>query len=299
MDTYDSDNDHEEPEDHSNPLHEPEGDEIPIPFSEDAPPPIEHHVLPPHEPAIPPTTSTETYAYAQDEYPPSAPLEPINPWIGIVTQPRATTRYVLDSGKWNNIWALYAIIFVMMIPTMILSMIMQAPVQDLPPGMDETIMYAMVGGMLVGMLIFGYPMGMLMVYIFGYFYKLAGSWLDGVGTTSELRIAFTWSYVASMYLNLLMIIPYGLIAYYNFTSGPVDPTRQMLMSLVIMVISLPVTIIYMIIASKCIGEAHRFSAWRGLGTILISMLIWTAIVFGFVIGFVILVVGIVLLARFA
>jgi len=269
MDTYNSDNDHEKP----------------------APPPSEGTVLPPYVPTQP----VEHVAYAESNEPPTAPLEPINPWIGIITQPRATTRYILDSGKWNNIWGLYAIIFVMMIPTMILSMVMQAPTQDLPSGMDQTFFYGMMGFMLVFMLVLGYPIGVLMVYILGYFCKLAGSWLDGVGTTAELRIAFTWSYVASMYLNILMIIPYGLIAYYNFTSPSADPVRQIIMSLVIMAISLPVTIIYLIIASKCIGEAHRFSAWRGLGTILLAGLLWMAIIFGLFIGIMILAFGVVFL----
>ena len=283
MDTYDSDKFEEEPETNSGDTTPPENPE-----------PDVNDSVPPYVPGNPLEASPESYGYA--EQPPPLSLEPINPWIGIVTQPRATIRYILDSGKWNNIWAIYAIIFAMMIPIMILSMLMQPPSQQLPPGMDQSVFYGIMVGMAIGMVVIGYPIGMLIIYLYSYLFKVAGGWLDGVGTTSDLRIAFTWSYVASLYLNIIMIIPYGLIAYSNYTTDSADPARQIIMSLIVMAISLPVTIIYMIIASKCIGETHRFSAWRGLGTILLAGLIMFGIMMGIVIGLFVLIVGIMMLA---
>jgi len=282
MDTFDSDKSDEKPDTFNEDTPSPE---IPAPEVD--------NVLPPYVPGNPADASTQSYAYAEEPQPLS--LEPINPWIGIITQPRATTRYILDSGKYNNIWAIYALIFVMMIPTMILSMLMQSPGQDLPSGMDQAYYKGMMVGMVIFMLILGYPIGMAVLYFYSYLFKVVGGWLDGVGTWSDLRIAFTWSYVASMYLNILMIVPYGLIAYYNYTTDSVDPARQIVMSLVVMAISFPVTVIYLIISSKCIGEAHRFSAWKGLGTILLSGIILTAILVGIVIGIVILIFGIAML----
>ena len=52
---------------------------------------------------------------------------------------------------------------------------------------------------------------------------------------------------------------------------------QLALSLLQLGISLPVFIYYAVIASMGIGEAHRFSAWKGLGTLIIAFFIMMAV----------------------
>lgn len=59
---------------------------------------------------------------------------------------------------------------------------------------------------------------------------------------------------------------------------------MILMSLIPTLVSIPLSIYVLVVMCKCIGEAHRFSAWRGLGTMLIIMAIWMGIILMIVLG---------------
>ncbi len=278
MDTYDPEDHSEQPEENHESSQMPDADDSAQAIEPDQEDSYEGVAPPLTPPPIPPIEEYyEQPAYEYEDYEDSyqAPLEPINPWIGIITQPRETIRYILESGKWNNIWAIYAVIFLISIPNMLVGLFMQPA----PPEFSQG-----PGFMLIVMLVIGYPLGMLMVYIFGFLLRITGGWLDGVGTTAELRISMVWAYMVSSYMSIIMLIPYGLIAFHNHTTSDYDPTKQLMMSLIIMLVSVPSMFIMMFYGSKCIGEAHQFSAWRGLGTILltglISMVFWIALWIG-------------------
>jgi len=300
VDTYNPENHSEQPEENHESSQMPYADDSAQAiapdqedFYEGVSPPLTPRSIPPIE------EHYERPAYEYEDYEDSyqAPLEPINPWIGIITQPRETIRYILESGKWNNIWAIYAVIFLISIPNMLVGLFMQPAPPDLSQGPEQLGYFFGMGFMLIVMLVIGYPLGMLMVYIFGSLLRITGGWLDGVGTSVELRITLVWAYMVSLYMSIIMLIPYGLIAFHNHTNSDYDPAKQMMISLIIMLVSVPSMFIMIFYGSNCIGEAHQFSAWRGLGTILLTGLI--SMVFWIVLWIGIMVLIVELIAAFS
>ena len=205
------------------------------------------------------------------------PPEDLNPWASIIYRPRDTIRYVLDTGAWNNIWVLYAIVFVGMFPSVVLGMLAQPEspqMGGLPGGISEGVIY---GIFLLGYALLGYPFGMLMLYLIGWLYRVVGSWLGGDAVASDMRIAVTWAYVFSMYTSIVMLIPNGMFAFYYRTAGVPEPSLQIMLLLLQFAVSAPLLICNFVVASKAVGEAHRYSAWHGFGTIFITFLIMTAV----------------------
>ena len=298
MDTYDSDDTHEEPEHPSEPPRVPEDEKVSDydptdqnfttpdePAYEEVAPPAYPPPLPLDPPPVQPRT---TYSYEQpiaQEYL-QAPLERINPWIGIITQPRATIRYVLDSGEWNNVWLLYALIMLMSLPATVLSIFVELQKNQtmMPQGFEGLGIMGLIVGLMVLFTLVGYPFSMLMLYITGWLYKIVGELLGGVGTSSDLRIALTWAYVISIYMNLILIIPYGIVAILHSTIDTSSAGLQILLALIPGLVSLPLIIYLLVVLCKCVGEAHRFSAWRGLGTMLIITALWIGLFLMLILG---------------
>jgi hypothetical protein len=83
-----------------------------------------------------------------------------------------------------------------------------------------------------------------------------------------------------MYTALLAIVPNGMLAVYYKTADQVTQVAQIGIFLLFVAIGLYLLAVYLVIASKTVAEAHRFSAWKGLGTIFLSFLIlWSILVF--------------------
>lgn len=205
------------------------------------------------------------------------PPEDLNPWISIIYRPRDTIRFVLDTGAWNNVWLLYAIVFIGMLPGVGLSFFMQSNATEMPDLPDGFSMNVIYGFMFVVYLIVGYPLSMLMLYITGWMYRVIGGWLDGVATTSEMTVAVTWTYVLSMYLSWPMLVPNGMLVFFYQSYEVIEPGVQFAVALAQIGVSLPVLIVYIVVASKSVAEAHRFSAWRGFATMLIFFLMMMAL----------------------
>jgi F0F1-type ATP synthase membrane subunit c/vacuolar-type H+-ATPase subunit K len=206
--------------------------------------------------------SPAQYSSGPPELPPSTTPEPLNPWLTIVYRPRDTIRYVLDTGVWNNIWLLYAIVMIGTFPSVVLS----AFSQPVPEGFPVEAYYI---GYSVGYFVLGYPLAMLMLYFAGWLIKVVGSWFEGRATSRETRIALAWTNIVNLYLGLMMLAPNALLIYSNRPWDSEDPELLLLYSLMAFALATPALIIQIIFASKCIAEAHRFSAWKGLFTLLI------------------------------
>lgn len=230
---------------------------------------------------------------------PTEPPEYLNPWVSIIYRPRETIRYLLDTGVWNNIWIVYAIAFAAVFPQIVVSFLAQPNMDqmpDLPGGLTMATIY---GVMLVLILIFGYPVGMLMLYFKAWLYKVVGSWLDGQGAYKELRVTVAWTAVLNTYMNLMMFVPTVMLLIYYQTTDEVTTAAQIVIGLIQVAILLPLTIVYFVIGCKAVGEAHRFSAWKALGTVFISFLLMMAVAIFLVILLLVFIYAIFLAIRLA
>ena len=109
----------------------------------------------------------------------------------------------------------------------------------------------------------GAAYGIGLFYLVSWLYTFCGRWIGGKGTYTEVKCAVGWSYYPFIVSGVI-----GLFSYY-FIYVPWLQGFFGLASTIAFIWGL-------IILFKTVAEAHRFGAWRGVGTVVIAL----AIVFG-------------------
>jgi hypothetical protein len=133
----------------------------------------------------------------------------------------------------------------------------------------------------------GAAWGMFSIWLGGWFLRLVGGWFGGVADSRRVRDALAWSGVPNLAFLLLWIPMFGGI-------GLVSVMPQlMLLSVLLLMIYYTVTPILglwsFVIFFPCLGEAHKFSTLKAIGT-------WLAAVGILIVPFILLtmiIVGIV------
>lgn len=105
-----------------------------------------------------------------------------------------------------------------------------------------------------------------------------GRLLDGTGERGQVHLALAWG-LAPVIWALLYRLPLSLMGVGNRTNLEIggsrfrfDPglfSRGCGVALLFALVDLAILGWYLTVASRTLAEAHRFSAWRGLGTLLI------------------------------
>jgi hypothetical protein len=130
--------------------------------------------------------------------------------------------------------------------------------------------------------------GVVVLFIFGAVFKWSGGLLGGVASRVEVRAALAWSQVPAIAGEIVLLLAVLMgVPMPQPTPGAfphIDPAFYK-----VLLVEGVLGFWGFIVSLKCMGEVHRFSAWRALGAILIPPLI-VLIVIGFVI-FVIARVG--------
>jgi hypothetical protein len=242
----------------------------------DVPPPTD--APPPWPPAVPEPVSESAAATPPPLAPSMAPAgEPLNPWLSIWTRPRATMRQILDTNPraWVHPLAILGGI----------AELLFAPVPAARPLLDVS-----PATMLILKCLAGVTLGLIGLYLGSCVVWLAGRWLGGLGHFVEVRAASAWPNVLSLWGALLWL---PMLAYlgteaFRMNSEPMldDPVGMMLVAPA-QFLGLVIAIWKFIVILKCLGEAHRFSAWRALGAALLGgllLLIPIAILCGIAIG---------------
>lgn len=93
--------------------------------------------------------------------------------------------------------------------------------------------------------------------------RWVGSWFGGQATVKEVRIALGWSAVAFLHILLISAL---IVLMGNLTKS------ALILRLASMIVP-TLTIIGLILQSRCIGEAHQFNGFKGFLTWLIGTLI--------------------------
>lgn len=188
-------------------------------------------------------------------------------WLTIWFRPRATIRRIVDSDPRRFV---LGIVWIAGALTVLNSQVTAAAI-DLPrnaphmPRLGST-----------GIAVAAFACGVLSVvllYGLGALYRWAGSMLGGTATAVEVRAALAWAQVPGLYLMIATITAAALGLY-----TPAVPHSASPFSLIESIIGLWV----FVISLKCLGEVHRFSAWRALGTIMLGTFAVFAVVAGIV-----------------
>jgi tetratricopeptide (TPR) repeat protein len=192
------------------------------------------------------------------------PTHGLSPWLTIWTSPRATIRSIVDSDPKRHV--------------LVLAML---------GGFAETLGNALsnVGTQELGSIlplpiillfcaIAGPIGGLISLYLSGFLLTIAGDWLGGRATSVEVRAAIAWSSVPRIWALILWVPSLALFGFEedlftSTTSATVDPVLATI-AISLAVVQLVIEIWALIVFLQCLGEVHRFSAWRALGASLLS-----------------------------
>ena len=140
---------------------------------------------------------------------------------------------------------------------------------DLPPNLPHLPHFGPFGIAVIAFL--SGLLSVISIYGLGALYRWAGAILGGTATAIEVRAALVWSQVPGLYLAVVVIIATAL-----GLNTPTVPPSISLFSVVESIVGFWV----FVISLKCLGEVHRFSAWRALGAVLLGALAMFAVVAG-------------------
>jgi Yip1-like protein len=185
----------------------------------------------------------------------------IAPFLNIWTQPRATIRKIVDSDPTRHVLALVvtnAVLGALLIQW-------QLALRN-PAGLSTfwpitvviiTVLYAVFG--VIGL------------YVGGAIWRWSGSLIGGTATSREVRAAIAWSQVPMITISMVILaalLIFGAEAP-TILSPTVSPHHLVPRFTGLSLLPVVLGIWGLIVELKCLGEVHRFSAWRALGATLI------------------------------
>ena len=195
----------------------------------------------------------------------------ITPFFTIWTEPRATIRQIVDTDPTRNVIALAAI-------GPALNALSVQWSRALSNNANLSVLWPL---WVVAIVAIQAVIGVVLLFIFGAVFKWSGGLLGGVATRVEVRAAIAWTQVPTIAADIVLLIAVLMgVPLPTPTPGAfphIDPAFYK-----ILLAQGVLGIWCFVVSLKCIGEVHRFSAWRALGAVLITALIMV-IVFGFVI----------------
>ena len=191
----------------------------------------------------------------------------ISPFFSIWIEPRATIRRLVDSDPTRNVLALAAI------GPAINSLISQWSAVINGTTHPSVLWPLWVAFSVAIQAVFG----ILFLYIFAAVFRWSGSLLGGIATSVDVRAALAWSQVPAIVAEIILL--FALFA--GVPMPKMLPGRLPLIDPAfykVMVVEGVLGICGFIISLKCVGEVHRFSAWRAFAAILIPPIIVLIIV---------------------
>ena len=187
----------------------------------------------------------------------------ITPFFTIWTEPRATMRRIVDTDPTRNAIALVAV-------GPAISALAEQWSKALGNNANLSVLWPL---WVAASVAFRAALGVVFLFIFGAVFKWSGSLLGGVASRIEVRAAIAWSQVPGIAAAtvLLLAVLMGIPIPVPTTPGKmpaIDPSFYKVMA-----VEIVLAVWSFVVSLKCMGEVHRFSAWRALVAILIPPLI--------------------------
>jgi hypothetical protein len=185
-----------------------------------------------------------------------------NPFVTIWLRPRATIRGILDRNPSYLVTSLA-----------MAGGVLQALDRATQRNAGNTLSLATI---LILALALGPIGGLIGVYLGGAVLGWVGRSLGGRGESEEVRAALAWSQVPALAAIPIWILQIALVGHEMFTSNTpnldASPGLGMLL-LATGLIEILVGVWAFITMLRTVGEAHRFSAWKSLGSLLLIALV--------------------------
>ena len=177
-----------------------------------------------------------------------------NPWATIWTRPRATIRRIVETD------VRYQVTFLAILSGALIWLERRWSNPSTASAFPMLVVIAVIVGAILGI---------IELYINGALLKWAGAALGGVASYAEVRAALAWSRVP-----VIVAVSIGILAILLGTDGPMLGTETEYSSsgASVLMVHGALVIWGFVVMLKCIGEVHRFSVWRALGSILLIVL---------------------------
>ena len=191
----------------------------------------------------------------------------VDSWLTIWYRPRATISRIVDTDPTRFVLGIAWLVGALAV----LNNQVATATIDLPANVPHFPRLGPIG-IAIAAFLFG-VFSVVVLYGLAALYRWSGQILGGTATAVEVRAALAWSQVPGLYLVAVTIIA-TMLGFYI----PPAPHTESPLNLVETIVGFWVFVIFL----KCLGEVHRFSAWRALGTILLGTLAMFAVVIGVV-----------------
>jgi len=175
-----------------------------------------------------------------------------NPWATIWTRPRATIRRIVETD------VRYQVTFLAILSGALIWLERRWSNPSTAAAFPMLVVIAVIVGAVLGI---------IELYVNGALLKLSGGALGGVGTYAEVRAALAWSRVP-----LIVAVSIGVLAILLGTDGPMLGGESSGSGAGLLLLHGALVMWGFVVMLKCVGEVHRFSAWRALGSILLIAL---------------------------
>jgi hypothetical protein len=184
----------------------------------------------------------------------------LSPFITIWTEPRAAIRKIVERDPSRYVLGLAALGPALVAMESAWSRMFA---EQTPPSFLWPLEVAFIA-------IFAGAFGIAVLYFNGWALRWIGGFLGGVASSVEVRAALAWSRIPDIAAALISIAAtlMGAAAPPAFMNGHLPPFTPSLVGLGFVNLVLGVWSFVMML--QCLGEVHRFSAWRALGAILIE-----------------------------
>lgn len=179
----------------------------------------------------------------------------INPWRTIWLSPRKAMRFILDKDP------TWMVILLTVIGGIVAGLSFASLVWSPFPPRDFFHKLLLIATLSIA----GIILNLIHLYINGWLLALTGSWIRGRGKFIELKCAVGWSNYPALFSNLALIL--STIARGSFWIMNLFALIQIVLAIWALVISIGL-----------IAEAHRFSIWRAIGSVILAALLVSAVI---------------------
>ncbi len=185
---------------------------------------------------------------------------PRHPWLAIWVSPRETIRQIVETDPKQQV---------------ILLAILAGIGQSLDKASSNSVGDRWsFSAILVLALIVGPLRGLVSLYLGGAIVRWVGVLLGGQASAEDARAAIAWSQVPLILVSVLWLPKLLLFGQEMFTTATpgIDSNPLLLFSILgFSLVEISIAVWAFVLLLKCIGEVHRFSAWKALAVVLLPM----------------------------
>jgi hypothetical protein len=185
---------------------------------------------------------------------------PLSPFVTIWTEPRATIRDIVERDPHRYVLGLAALGPALVAIESAWSRELNA---QIPPSFLWPVAVAFIA-------VAAGAFGIAVLYLNGWALQWTGRFLGGEAASLEVRAAMAWSRIPGISAAVINIgvLLLGLATPPIFGGGELPHLTPSFVGLGLLNFVLDVWSFVLLL--QCLGEVHRFSAWRALGAILIE-----------------------------